>query len=297
MVHTTDLHFQQIDKAIAAYIVPTSSGPVLIESGPYSTWPALTAALQKLGYKVGDLQAVLLSHIHFDHAGAAWALAKEGVPVYVHPKGAKHLASPERLYGSAKRIYGDMMEKLWGIMEPIDPALLHSPADGETVTIGDTTFTAHHTPGHAVHHIAWQMGDAIFAGDVAGVKIEEGPVQPPCPPPDINIEDWTASIDKLLALQPATLYLTHYGAITEVVPHLQQLKEELRVWAEWMHPHWEAQADQQALVPQFAAFVEGRLSAAGLGKADIKVYEAANPAGMSVAGLMRYWQKRSEKNG
>lgn len=295
-IHTIDLHFQGIDQAIAAYLVETSAGPVLIEAGPYSTFASLQAGLAAHQYQISDLQAVLLSHIHFDHAGAAWALAKEGLPIYVHPKGHKHLAAPERLYESARRIYQDKMDVLWGAMEPIDEALLHCPEDQEVVTIGDARFVAHYTPGHATHHIAWQLDGHIFTGDVGGVKIGTGPVQPPCPPPDIAVEDWLSSIDRILSLKPSTLYLTHYGPVNEPATHLQQLREELEAWANWIKPHWEAGTEHKAVIPLFMDFVGQRLSQAGVGKAEVKVYEAANPAWMSVAGLMRYWEKSSEKD-
>lgn len=294
-IHIIDLHFQGIDHAIAAYLIKTSEGPVLIESGPHSSIESLRKGLAAHNCGIADLRAVLLSHIHFDHAGAAWAIAAEGVPVYVHPKGKKHLAAPQRLYESARRIYQDKMDQLWGAMEPIDEALLHCPDDRETVHIGDATFTAHYTPGHAVHHIAWQLGDIIFTGDVGGVKIAHGPVQPPCPPPDIAVDDWMDSIDRLLQLKPKTLYLTHYGAVSTPEDHLLQLREELLAWADWIKPHWETNRDPKEVIPLFMDFVGQRLTKAGVPGTEVKVYEAANPAWMSVAGLMRYWQKRSEK--
>lgn len=294
-VHIIDLHFQGIDQAIAAFLIESPGGPIVIESGPYSTFPAMEAALRAHGYALADVQALLLSHIHFDHAGAAWAFARAGVPIYVHPKGKKHLAAPERLYESARRIYQDQMDVLWGAMEAIDADLLHTPEDGQTLQFGEEQLTAHYTPGHASHHIAWAWQDTIFTGDVAGVKIGSGLVQPPCPPPDIQIEEWVSSIDKLLSLSPTSLYLTHYGQIIAVEEHLLHLREELHAWADWMKPHWEADTAQKEIIPQFMAFVQERLLAAGVPQKDLRIYEAANPSWMSVAGLMRYWQKRSEK--
>lgn len=290
--HIIDLNFLGEQDTIASFLIPTSVGVVLIESGPHSTFQALTARIEALGYTVSDIKHVLLSHIHFDHAGAAWCFAEKGATIYVHPAGAKHLASPEKLYNSAKMIYGDDMERLWGLMQPISETQLYAPSHGEAITIGDTTFHAWHTPGHAVHHIAWQMEDTLFTGDVAGVKIDSGKVVPPCPPPDINIEDWQASIALMKSLPIKNLVLTHFGRITNVTQHLIDLEAELLAWANWMKPYYEKQMPQSDIIPLFQQFVAERLTAAGIADKDLPKYEKANPAFMSVAGLMRYWHKK-----
>jgi glyoxylase-like metal-dependent hydrolase (beta-lactamase superfamily II) len=294
MVDIIDHHFQ-LEGTIASFLLKTQAGPVLIETGPHSTFETLKAGLAKHGFKPSDVKHVLLSHIHFDHAGAAWAFAKAGAQVYVHPVGYPHLQNPEKLYNSAKRIYGDAMESLWGLMEGIPVDQLHAVADKEVVEVGEMRFIAHHTPGHASHHIAWQCGDAIFTGDVAGCKIGEGPVVPPCPPPDINIEDWKDSIQTLRSLSPKTLYLTHYGPVTEIEPHLQALENMLDDWAGWMKIRWEKGLGVEEVTPEFKAYAAQQLREAGLNEHQIGQYEAANPAWMSVAGLLRYWKKRSAK--
>ena len=295
MIHTIDLEFQ-ISHAIASFVVPTDEGPVVIETGPHSVFPHLEAELQRLGYQVSDVKHVLLSHIHFDHAGAAWAFAKAGARVYVHPVGYKHLLDPSRLYGSAKRIYGDMMEKLWGLMEGIPENQLIAVEDQTELNIGGVDFKAWHTPGHANHHIAWQMGEVVFTGDVAGCKIDQGPVVPPCPPPDINIEKWLHSIQILRNLNPKALYLTHFGQVDDVSQHLDDLETILWDWANWIKPHFEAGKDPQSVTPAFQAYTDQQLYDAGLDEAGVRRYSAANPAWMSVAGLFRYWKKRTEKS-
>ena len=294
MLHTIDLHFH-LDHAIAAFVVETHDGLVLIESGPHSVFPYLEKGLAELGFMVADVKHLLLTHIHFDHAGAAWALAQAGAQVYVHPRGYKHLLDPSRLYGSAKRIYGDFMESLWGDMQPIAEQQLTSVEHGSSFTFGGKTFTAWHTPGHASHHIAWQWGDQVFAGDVAGVSIDGGPVVPPCPPPDIDIEAWNDSLDLLVNLKPSVLHLTHFGAITEVETHISQLRQMLTGWSQWIFPHWEAGRDMNIVTPEFQTYASDQLRDAGLGAAAIDRYQAANPAWMSVAGLYRYWTKKSEE--
>ena len=182
----------------------------MIESGPYSTFEHLKKGLAKHGYQPSDVKHVLLSHIHFDHAGAAWAFANTGAKIYLHPFGAGHMHDPSKLVASATMIYGDQMDVLWGKMEGIPKENLVEMAHEQKLIIGEHTFTALHTPGHAKHHIAWEWGRTVFTGDVAGVKIGNGPVVPPCPPPDINLEDWNASIDLILKRNPEKLVLTHF---------------------------------------------------------------------------------------
>lgn len=292
MIHILDLQFLGLSQAIAAFLVETSEGPVLVETGPHSVSEHLEKEVARCGFKMTDIKHVFITHIHFDHAGGAWALAQQGATIYLHPFGKRHLGEPSKLYASAKRIYQDKMEMLWGKMEAIADENLQTVEDGESITIGDTTFIAHHTPGHAVHHIAWQVGENIFTGDVAGVKIAKGIVVPPCPPPDINIEDWIASINLLRQLDIKALYLTHFNKITNVNEHLDNLEKMLWDWANWMKPHFEEGTDQTEIVPKFMDYTKKQLLKHGLNEMEIEQYEAANPSWMSVAGLMRYWKKR-----
>ena len=295
MITTIDLKFLDIPQVIAAFLVETSEGPVLIETGPYSTFGNLQKGVEQAGYPLDDIQHVLLTHIHFDHAGAAWALAKQGATVYVHPFGAKHLAHPEKLINSAKRIYQDDMDRLWGEMQPVPENQLQSPEHGEKVKIGDTSFSAWYTPGHAVHHIAWQMGDALFTGDVAGVRISDCIVEPPCPPPDIHLEDWQASIQLIRSLNLKTLYLTHFGKVENIASHLDELEKRMTDWAAWIKPRWERGDAPEQVVPAFQQYVAQQLKEEGADDQLIQQYEAANPSWMSVAGLMRYWKKKAEE--
>lgn len=293
-VHTIDLHFSGQQQAIAAFVVPTSAGPVLVETGPHATLNHLEQGLNQLGYQLKDIQHVLLSHIHLDHAGASWYFARQGATIYVHPKGVKHLASPERLMQSAKRIYQDQMDTLWGQMHPIDAQRMVAPDHGQDIVIGDATFTAHYTPGHAVHHIAWQLGSNLFTGDVAGVCIPGGPVVAPCPPPDIHLEHWQQSINLIKNLPVNTLYLTHYGPVTDIENHLSALQQALTDWGAWVRQAMDRGLDAPTMTPQFQQYVQQQLQQQGVSGQQLMVYEAANPSWMSVAGLMRYWQKKNE---
>ena len=300
-IHTLDLEFKNLPHTVAAFVVEGPSGLLLVETGPHSTFSQLEAALARKGWSITDCQHVLLSHIHFDHAGAAWALARHGARIYVHPRGLPHLASPEKLYNSARMIYGDAMDSLWGAMEPIPEAQLYAPAHGETLELAGLRCTAWHTPGHAVHHIAWAVdaghpADAVvFTGDVAGVSIDGQLVVPPCPPPDIQVEDWQASIQLLRGLPVSQLMLTHFGKVADKQSHLDALEARLLAWAAWMKPYAEQQTPVSEVVPLFEAFVRQELLAAGIGQEALAQYEAANPAYMSVAGLLRYWTKKQAK--
>jgi len=297
MIHTLDLHFLGFERAIATFLIETPEGPVLIESGPYSTFPHLKEELDKIGYKPSDVKHVLLTHIHFDHAGAAWAFAQEGAQIFVHPFGAGHLAQPEKLWQSAKRIYQGDMERLWGEMQAI-PTEQITPVDHEQpVVIGDTSFRAWHTPGHASHHVAWQMNEVVFTGDVAGVKIkpDDKIVEPPCPPPDINVEDWLNSIKIIRELNPKKLYLTHFSKVDNVDWHLNELERRLMEWSNWVRAKMELGQSIEETVPEFKRWVAGQLKHEGVSEEAILQYEAANPSFMSVSGLMRYWKKKEEK--
>lgn len=287
-----DLHFKNLDHAIAVYLIPTSDGPILIETGPYSTFPKLSAGVESLGYRMDEIKHVFLTHIHLDHAGAAWALAETGANIYLHPFGAKNMEDPSRLMESATRIYGDQMDVLWGQMKPIPAGQLLQVEDGQTFQIGEVQIKSLHTPGHAKHHIAWQVEDMIFTGDVAGVKIDDGPVVPPCPPPDINLEDWKASIDILRQAKPSALYLTHYNKITAIDQHLSDLENILDDWGAWIKDQMKANLTNEEMVPLFMEYTANQLRESGLDQSTIELYEAANPSWMSVAGLVRYWTKK-----
>ena len=286
-----DLNFGNHSETIASFLVETSDGPVLVETGPHSTLPALEAGLSEAGVGLSDVQHVLLTHIHLDHGGAAWVLANEGARVYVHPAGLPHLADPSKLMASATRIYKDDMDRLWGQMHPIAANQLVTVEDRQTVRIGNREFIAHHTPGHAIHHIAWQLEADVFTGDVGGIRINKGPVVPPCPPPDIHIGHWMESIKRLESLNPERLFLTHFGEVKTVSRHLSELKSILMDWALWMKPWAEQDADPSEVTPEFQKYVAGQLRKEGVKGENIERYENANPAWMSVAGLIRYWKK------
>lgn len=178
----------------------------------------------------------------------------------------------------------------WKILVQINSSALLM----EKIVIGDHTFIALHTPGHAKHHIAWQLDDIIFTGDVAGVKIGKGPVVPPCPPPDINLEDWMASLAILEERNASKFYLTHFDAITNTKEHLAELRLILEDWSQWVKKEWKAGKTADKITPEFSKYTANQLQALGVDEMGVKQYEAANPSWMSVAGLIRYWKKKEQ---
>jgi glyoxylase-like metal-dependent hydrolase (beta-lactamase superfamily II) len=292
-IHTLDLNFLGHSDTIAAFLLEDKGEFALVETGPHSTFEVLKTALAQHNVRVEDIKKVFLTHIHFDHAGAAWAFAAMGATVYVHPFGEKHLIDPSKLYNSAKQIYGDKMEYLWGKMEGIAPEFLHAVEHKEVFKVGNIDMIAWHTPGHAVHHIAWQWGEDLFAGDVAGCRINSNIVVPPCPPPDIDIEAWQESLNLIKTLTIKRLHLTHFGTVTSVKQHCNQLEKRLVRWGKWIKRHVDKGESAAEMTPQYAAFVKRELERYGITGEHYEQYESANPAWMSVAGLVRYWKKKS----
>lgn len=293
-IHVLDLNFLSETESIASFLIETSEGLILIESGPETTFDKLTESIASLGFDWKQIKYLLLTHIHFDHAGAAWKFAQNGTKVFVHPIGLPHLNQPEKLWNSAAMIYGDDMDRLWGKMFPIDLENLVGVEDGDEITLGDTTIKVWYTPGHAVHHNAYQLEDVIFTGDVAGVKINHGPVVPPCPPPDIDLKLWKESIQKLKSLQPKKLYLTHFADVDNVDQHLFDLEMMLDNWANWMKPYFDQGTNPDEIVPLFMEYTKNQLIEQGVNEEDRQRYEYANPSWMSVNGLLRYWKLKSQ---
>jgi len=293
-IEIIDLHFMKESEAIASFLIHSDDGLILIETGPETTFQTLTRSIEKTKHSWKDVKHVLLTHIHFDHAGAAWKFAENGAKIYVHPIGLPHLQNPERLWNSAKMIYKDQMETLWGTMKPIENSLLIPVKDGDNLHIGGLNFKVHYTPGHAIHHNAYQIGTSIFTGDVAGIHINHGAIQPPCPPPDIDLGLWKVSLQKLRDLHPEVLYLTHYGIVANPQEHLNKLEHELDDWANWMKPHYDKGTDADKIIPEFMAYTKQKLLDAGVSDSDISRYEKANPSWMSVSGLLRYWKLKEQ---
>jgi glyoxylase-like metal-dependent hydrolase (beta-lactamase superfamily II) len=292
-VTVLDLHFQT-EGTVAAFLIRTSDGPVLVETGPESLFPRLRAAVEGQGFALEDIRHVFVTHIHLDHAGSAWRLARHGAQVYVHPAGAAHLQDPGKLMASATRIYGDAMERLWGRLEPIAGDRIVALEDGQAVRIGGALIEAIHTPGHAIHHITYRLDDGLFTGDVGGIRIGDGPTIPPFPPPDIDLEAWGESILRMRAARPRCIFPTHFGIHRDGAAHFDSLEANIHRIAAWVRARLAEGHSEEAMVPPFQAFMDELLAGCGLPEQGLRDYEIADPAFMSVHGLARYWRKRAQ---
>ena len=268
------------ERVIGAYLLDTPEGPALHDCGPATTFETLRAGLAKHGVSVADLRHLLLSHIHFDHAGAAGLLVRESPRLTVHVSeiGAPHLIDPSRLERSARRLFLDHFERLWGSLVPIPEENISVP--GARVL----DFDCFPTPGHASHHICFLRDGILFAGDATGVRIIPSPiVMPPTPPPDLDVEAWAATLDEIERRGPERLALIHFGIFADVERHLGDLRERLHRFAELV--------GNGASEAEFVAQVHAVL---GDGAPD---YDNAFPPQQDYQGLTRYWAKRREAEG
>jgi glyoxylase-like metal-dependent hydrolase (beta-lactamase superfamily II) len=293
MIHVLDTQHLGRPGIIAVTLLETDEGPILFDTGPESTFDNIVAALCQLGAKARDVRHVFLSHIHFDHAGAAWRLAELGATIYVHPRGAPHLIDPAKLVASATRLYGDEMERLWGKFSGIAPERVRVLEDNDVVRVAPFEIRAIATPGHASHHHVYHWDDYVFGGDVAGVRLGSGPPAPPFVPPELDIEAWRDSIAKIRALNCTQLYLPHFGLVQgNIGAHLDALEERVVRWSLWFRDRLRAGDDEQTLPPAFANFLAAELRAAGATESELADYEQADPSFMAVSAATRYWRKR-----
>jgi glyoxylase-like metal-dependent hydrolase (beta-lactamase superfamily II) len=293
-----DLEFQGRPGVIAAYLVTGAEGHTLIETGPGSTLGALERGVRAAGARLEEVTQLVVTHIHLDHAGAAGSLLRHlpAARLFLHPAGAAHMIDPSKLLASATRIYGDRMDRLWGAFEPCAADRVVVLADGESLRAGDRTLVALHTPGHASHHIALHDAErhTVFTGDVGGVRLQGASyVRPPTPPPDIDVEAWHASVDRLRALRPRALDLTHFGRFTDPARHLDELMRRLDAWTAWTAAHLARGDTPAAMAAELKRESDAELAADASSAALAPAYELATPAGMTVDGLVRYLRKRT----
>jgi glyoxylase-like metal-dependent hydrolase (beta-lactamase superfamily II) len=260
---------------IAAYVVDTHDGPALFDCGPSTCVDELETGLGSRGLVLQDMRHLLLSHIHLDHAGAAGVLVRKhpALQVHVSAVGAPHLVDPSRLEASARRLYGETFDHLWGELAPVPEANVH--VVGESV-LGLECFP---TPGHASHHVCYLDGDGtLYAGDAAGVRIQpHETVLPPTPPPEFDLDLWLASLDEIERRAPERLALIHFGIADDVARHLDELRRRLHAWA----------ALDGVTEADFAESVSADVHSG------LEEYEQAMPFWQSYAGLKRYWEKRA----
>jgi glyoxylase-like metal-dependent hydrolase (beta-lactamase superfamily II) len=273
-----DLEFGGAPKAIGVYLVESDDGPALFDCGPATTLPTLERRLGEHGLALRDVRHLLLSHIHLDHAGAAGTIVRRHpeLTVWVSPVGAPHLVDPSRLERSARRLYGEHFDPLWGELAPVPERNLRR---AEGTVLGWEAFP---TVGHASHHVSYLRDGTLLAGDACGVRIPPADyVLPVSPPPDLDVEAWHATAREIRRRAPDRLALIHFGVHADVDAHLDRLEAELDRWA--------ARVGEGA---DGNAFVVAARADAG---EHADEYDRVAPFWQSYAGLERYWQKRRER--
>jgi glyoxylase-like metal-dependent hydrolase (beta-lactamase superfamily II) len=272
------------ERVTAGYLIE-GPAPVLIETGSQTSVPVLLAALEQIGVGPAELAGVAVTHIHLDHAGGVGDVARAfpSATVYVHEKGARHLADPSRLIDSAARVYGPLLDSLYGRIDPTPQERIHVLEDGEQIEVGPGRhLVAVDSPGHAKHHVGLHdsLSGLLFAGDAVGVKLPDGGVlRPATPPPDFDLEQALASLARFGARQPSAIALAHYGLLEQPEELLAEADETLRLWAETAEKAYREGADiADALSERFDPQL-GDIDAAHKEKLDIMNGVHSNAAG------------------
>jgi glyoxylase-like metal-dependent hydrolase (beta-lactamase superfamily II) len=291
-----DLLYLGRPRWIATALLRGPGGIALIDPGPASALPALRAAVRDAGATMDDLCALVLTHIHLDHAGATGVLVRErpGLEVFVHRRGARHLIDPAKLLASATRLYGEAMDRLWGEVAPVPEAVLRPLAGAEDIRPAGHRLDVADTPGHASHHLSFfQPHTGIaYVGDTAGVRIAGARfVLPVTPPPDIDVPLWIASLDRIRAWMPRRLFVTHFGVGDDAAWHLDAMQRRLQAWAARVRDSLQEAGDDDARARGFTEWVQARLRHE-LGDAEAERYIVASGGfDDDWYGLARYWRQ------
>jgi glyoxylase-like metal-dependent hydrolase (beta-lactamase superfamily II) len=293
-----DLNFLGYPNIIATAVLHGPGGVALVDPGPSTSLPTLRGELERSGIRMADVNQILLTHIHLDHAGVTGTLVKENpsLEVFVHERGATHLADPAKLLSSATRLYGQDMDRLWGEFLPVPRERLRELKGGETISAGGRTLEVAYTPGHASHHVSFFEPSTriAFVGDTAGIRRGSGKyVMPAAPPPDVDLELWRESEEKILGWDPDTLFLTHFGPFNGARQHFQELMSRLNEWSRAARRFvTDERLTEEQREEQFVA--EALLDLRRIvGVADAEQYSRAGSIAYSWQGLARYWRKRA----
>jgi glyoxylase-like metal-dependent hydrolase (beta-lactamase superfamily II) len=289
-----DLKFLGLRRVIGAAVLQGPSGLTLVDPGPTSCLPALESGLADHGLRIEDVRTLLLTHIHLDHAGATGTLLARlpRAVAYVHERGAPHMIDPTRLLASATRLYGPNMDRFWGEFLAVPADRLQVLRGGERLDLAGRTLDVAYTPGHASHHVCFldsSTGQA-FVGDTGGIRISAGYVKAPTPPPDIDLEAWEVSLQKIEAWRPSSLVLTHFGVVTEVRDHLRQFRNVLARQAAFVRTTLEAEGSDEERIQRFSEAMREDVRRT-LSEEDAKSSEAAAAFDQLWLGLARYWRK------
>src|SRR3954451_23297775 len=285
------------ERVTAGYLIEGPE-PVLVETGSQSSVPALLAALEAHGVGASDLAGVAVTHIHLDHAGGVGDVARAfpDATVYVHGKGARHLVDPSRLVDSASRVYGELLDSLYGRLDPTPVERIHVLEDGEDIRIGpNRTLTTVDSPGHAKHHLALHDSDSglLFAGDAVGVRLPDaGILRPSTPPPDFDLDQALHSLRKFADRSPSGIALAHYGLVPDPMAILEEAADTLQHWADVAEQAWRKGED-----------IVGALEAAfnsdydGIPEEQVVKLQTLNGIHSNAAGLRRWLDQRDKAHG
>jgi len=291
-----DVKLLGVPGVIGTVVLHGPGGAALIDPGPSSTLPTLRAELERAGIGIADLRALVLTHIHLDHAGASGTLVRENptLRVYVHEKGAPHMIDPEKLLASATRLWGDDMDRLWGEVRPVPERAIEVLRGGERIAVGGRDLDVIYTPGHASHHVSYFSANSgiAFVGDTAGIRLRDQPfVLPPTPPPDIDIEAWRDSLARIARWRPETLFVTHFGPSTPAPAHLAEIADHIDLVARLAKASLERDGTDEDREGWFTGEVRRELRRR-MSDDDAKAYEVAGRFDLNWRGLARYWRKR-----
>ena len=284
-------------RSIAAVLLESDGHRAILDPGPASTLPTLRELLRSRRLTIADLDAILLTHIHLDHAGAAGALVRENarLEVYVHELGLPHMADPSKLLASAERLWPGQLTQLFGETLPVPIGNLRKLSGDETLTWGTRKLEVVYTPGHASHHVTYfdSSDGTAFVGDTTGMRIEDTPlILPVTPPPDIDLQVWDASLDVLSARQPVRLLLTHFGFANDPAEHIAAYRENLHRWGRLAGEIMRSTAGDKAALDAFVAATRMEIEkSVPASEVDHYVFNAG--LDLSWRGLARYHRKRA----
>ena len=291
-----DLSFLGMKRVIGAAVIDGPSGLTVIDPGPTSCLPALENGLRDVGRRLDEVKTLLLTHIHLDHAGATGTLLQRlpDCVAYVHERGAPHMIDPTKLLASATRLYGANMHRFWGEFRPVPADRLRVLAGGERVDVAGRTFDVQYTPGHASHHVSYfdTTTGIAYVGDTAGIRVVEGYIKAPTPPPDVDLELWEQSVQTIEQWKPHALVLTHFGRVDNVTDHLRNFRIVLARQAALVRETLAGEGTDEDRIKRFVdtmrADARRQLSAE-----DAAATEAAAAFDQLWQGLARYWRKKS----
>lgn len=298
-IEIVDLDFMGTEGIIASFLLMGEGTAAIVETGPATCIERLMRGLEEHGVAPEDVEQVFVTHIHLDHSGGAGNLAEllPNATFYVHEVGYPHLVDPSKLWKSSALIYGDRMEELWGEARPVPEDRLVKLEGGEEIAAAGGLLSAHYTPGHAYHHLAFHEPESgtLFAGDVAGVRLfGQSYVKPPTPPPEVDVEAWKGSIENIRKLEPKKICPTHFGCYEDVDRHLGELEQRLEDWLLLIEERMDEGHSQEDIVEELEAKGDAEMLREGADPEDSERYELAANYEMLTAGLMRYVSRQRE---